>query len=74
MTARGEVRKSGLKSHFPPPMFGKKKKKKTRDIMYHSTQNKVLLMQVIFQTEFPFITVLFRVVALMLSFTDFVRC
>lgn len=42
--------------------------------MYHSTQNKVLLVQVIFQTEFPFITVLFRVVVLMLSFTDFVRC
>ena len=42
--------------------------------MYHSTQKKVLLVQVILQTEFPFITVLFRVVVLMLSFTDFVRC
>ena len=42
--------------------------------MYHSTQNKVLLVQVIFQTEFPFITVLFRVVVRILSFTDFVRC
>ena len=42
--------------------------------MYHSTQNKVLLVQVIFLTKFPFITVLFRVVVLMLSFTDFVGC